>query len=181
MQRELAADDIRDLLAELGSRLAADGIEATIYIVGGAALSLEFDARRVTTDVDAVFHPRTTVRQLAETLARERDLPRDWLNDSVRAFVPGDDADAVRYSVPGLSIALASPRHLLAMKMAAFRPTDVTDLEVLFRALRIVSPEQAADIALGVYGEHSMVLPGRDELLLSARAVLDRLRRRADG
>jgi hypothetical protein len=177
VRRELSRDDIRALLAELGARLDAAGVEATIYIVGGAAMSLEFDVRRVTADVDAVFHPQTTVREQAQALAADRGLPGDWLNDSVRAFVPGDDADAIRYSVPGLSIALASARHLLAMKMAAFRPTDVSDLVVLFRELSIATPEEAADMALAVYGPNSMVLPDRDELLLSARAVIDRMRR----
>jgi hypothetical protein len=48
-------------------------------------------------------------------MAADHGLPPDWLNDSVRGFVPGDDAEAVRYTVPGLAVALASPRHLLAM------------------------------------------------------------------
>ncbi len=133
------------------------------------------DTRRVTRDVGAIFHPRSTVRHEAEALAAERGLPTSWLNDNVRAWVPGADDDAVRFSVPGLSIALASPRHLLAMKLAAFRPTDIADLELLFRALRIVRPEDAADIAISVYGEHSVALPSREELILESEAVLARL------
>lgn len=175
-RRELNADDIRTLLAELGSRLHERGVDATIYIVGGAAMALEFDSRRVTTDIDAVFHPPTTVREQAEAMALEHGLPPDWLSDAVRAFVPGDDAGAIALSVPGLSVALASAEHLLAMKMAAFRPTDIADLEVLFRELEVSRAEQAADIALTVYGEHSVVLPGRDELILTAQAVIERLR-----
>lgn len=63
------------------------------------------------------------------------------------------------------------------MKMAAFRPTDVPDLELLFRELKISTADQAANIALAVYGEGSVVFPDRDELILSAQAVLNRLQR----
>ena len=178
-RRELSTDEVRELLAELGRRLRAEGVEATIYVVGGAAIALEIDTRRVTVDVDAVFHPRTTVREEAERIADERGLSRDWLNDSVAGFVPGGDVGAVPLGIEGITVTTASPEHLLAMKMAAFRPgKDQADLELLFRVLGVTAPEQAADLALAIYGEYSVVLPDRDELLLSARAVLDRRRRR---
>jgi hypothetical protein len=62
------------------------------------------------------------------------------------------------------------------MKMAAFRPgQDLEDLVVLFRQLGIHRPEQAADIALWIYGKGTVVLPDRAELILSAQAVLDRM------
>lgn len=176
-RRELTADEVRALLTELGRRLHENGVEATMYIVGGAAIALEIDTRRVTADVDAIFHPATTVRAEAEQLAVERGLPKDWLNNSVAAFVPGGDADAVPLAVPGMAVTTGSPEHLLAMKMAAYRPgKDQADLEVLFERLDVSTPEEAADIALRVYGEYSVVLPARDELVLSARAVLDRRR-----
>jgi hypothetical protein len=62
------------------------------------------------------------------------------------------------------------------MKMAAFRPTDRPDLERLFVALDVTTPEQAADIATEVYGDHH-ALPRREELLLVAEATLARMRR----
>jgi hypothetical protein len=177
-RRELGVDEIRTLLAELGRRLDEQGVRATIYIVGGAAIALSTDTRRVTVDIDAIFHPETTVSDVVATMAREKGLRPDWLNQSARAFVPGGDDDAVKLEIPGLSVALASPQHLLAMKMAAFRPTDVPDLELLFRELGIAAAEQAADIAQAVYGDESAVLPDRDELILSAQAVLNRMHRR---
>lgn len=183
-RRELTADELRELLTELGRRLHSKGVEATLYVVGGAAIALEMDARRVTVDVDAIFHPETTVREEAQQLADERGLPRDWLNNSVAAFVPGDDTAAVPLDIEGISVATASPEHLLAMKMASYRPgKDQADLQLLFDRLAITEPAQAADIALDVYGEYSVVLPDRDELVLSAQAVLDRRRtsRRAAG
>ena len=176
-RRELTADQVRDLLAELGRRLKAKGVDATVYIVGGAAIALEVDARRVTVDVAAIFHPETTVREEAEQLAAERGLPKDWLNNSVRTFVPGGDDDAVPLELDGITVTTASPEHLLAMKMASYRPgKDQSDLELLFDRIGITDPGQAADIALSVYGEYSALLPDRDELILSAQAILNRRR-----
>lgn len=176
-EHELDRAEIIELLTELGRRLQADGVDATLYVVGGAAIAIQFDSRRVTKDIDAIFHPETSVRAVAEALAAERGLPKRWLNDSAAAFVPGpsDDVDAIPFEAPGIAVSIASPRHLLAMKMAAFRPTDRPDLEHLFAALDITTPEQAADIATEVYGDHH-ALPQREELLLVAEATLARMR-----
>lgn len=178
---ELGVEDIRSLLEDLGRRLEAQGVHATVYIVSGAAMALEMNVRRVTADIDAIFHPEATVEAIAAEMATEHGLRHDWLNQSARAFVPGGDASAIALDVPGIAVALASPEHLLAMKLAAFRPTDVPDLELLFRELDIGTAEHAADLAVSVYGEASVVLPGRDELLLSAQAVLNRLRKDSSG
>jgi len=92
--RELSADEVRRLLTELGARLHARGVEGRLYLVGGAAIALEFDVRRVTADIDAVFHPEATVREVAEAMASDHDLPKTWLSNNVRAFVPGGDEGA---------------------------------------------------------------------------------------
>lgn len=181
-KRELTSTELRDLLTELGGRLQAKGVQATIYIVGGAAIALEFDVRRVTADLDAIFHPETTVRAESEAMAITHGLPKDWLNNSVKGFVPGGDDGAVPLDVPGVAVSVASLEHLLAMKMASYRPgKDQTDLEFLFDRLGVTTAAQAADIALSVYGPYTVVLPDRDELLLSAQAIVDRLEARKSG
>lgn len=48
----LGPDNIRELLIELSRRLRARGAAADIYLVGGAAIAMEFDSRRSTTDID---------------------------------------------------------------------------------------------------------------------------------
>jgi hypothetical protein len=178
-KRELTADELRELLTELGRRLQAKGVGATLYIVGGAAIALELDARRVTADIDAIFEPAATIAAESEALADERGLPRNWLNNNVGRFVPGGDHAAVVLDIPGLAVSVGSPAHLLAMKMASYRPgKDQSDLELLFERLGVTTAEQAADISLDVYGEYSVVLPDRAELILSAQAIVDRLSRR---
>jgi hypothetical protein len=91
------------------------------------------------------------------------------------------DDDPVTLDVEGLQVALSSPANLLAMKMAAGRPQDITDLVVLFRQLKIKSPEQAVDIAEGMYGDDSVVLSEpRESLLLLAESVLAKVRASKD-
>jgi hypothetical protein len=45
---------IEDAFRRLGDRLARRGMVADLYIFGGAAMSLVYDSRRATRDIDAV-------------------------------------------------------------------------------------------------------------------------------
>lgn len=57
----LDADRIRELLTELGRRLDERGLSAQLFVVGGAAMALAFNSRRVTRDLDGVFEPKAEV------------------------------------------------------------------------------------------------------------------------
>jgi hypothetical protein len=174
---EFGREQIEELLEELGRRLHDRDISGSIYVAGGAAVALEFPRRRVTRDIDALFDPARAVREEADAMAAERGLPPTWLSDRVRAFMPaGEDADARVFSVPGLNVAVAPARYLLAMKMAAGIPQDLHDLILIFRELGITKAEEAADIVEEVHGPESALLPARDELILYAQAVLNRLK-----
>jgi hypothetical protein len=48
---------IEEALRHLGDRLVRRGVVADLYIFGGAAMALAYDARRATRDIDAVFQP----------------------------------------------------------------------------------------------------------------------------
>jgi len=65
----------------LDDELGRMGIDADLFIVGGAAMAVAYDARLATTDVDAVFVPSKEVRIAASRVAQERGLEEDWLND----------------------------------------------------------------------------------------------------
>lgn len=172
----LSRAEISELLEELSSRLAAEDVAARIYVVGGAAIALDWDTRRSTHDIDAVLHPRTTVREVAAQMARERRLPDDWLSDGVAPFVPPRDTGRRPQVVArhgNVEVVTAPAEHLLAMKMAAFRQGDMEDLRVLVRHLRLTTPEEVADLCAQVYGSDSAVLPPRDELVWQAAVVLE--------
>ena len=110
MRAGLGREDIRTLLDELSGELAARGARAELFLVGGAALAVAYDATRATRDLDAVFIPTDVVRQAAAAVAEREGLAEDWLNDAVRGFLPGPDPDAQRfYSSDSLIVDVASP------------------------------------------------------------------------
>src|SRR5215469_16280815 len=53
----LDRDAINEAFRRLGERLARRGLIADVYVFGGAAMALAYDARRATRDIDAVFEP----------------------------------------------------------------------------------------------------------------------------
>jgi hypothetical protein len=122
MSPGLGREDISALLDDLSQELAARGARAELFLVGGAALAVAYDATRATRDLDAVFIPSEVVRQAATAVAEREGLAEDWLNDAVKGFLPGPDPDAQRfYSSDSLIVDVASPRYLLAMKLFAAR------------------------------------------------------------
>lgn len=50
-----------------GARLI--GVRGEMLIVGGAAMALAYNTRRATRDIDAVFEPKATIHQAAQTVA----------------------------------------------------------------------------------------------------------------
>lgn len=147
---------VRSLLGELGDRLAARGIEADVYIVGGAAMMLAYDRNRITRDIDAVGIPAEEVAAEARAMASaHRDLPEDWLNSRVLPLLPrGIDADRLQLlGRGGLTVNVASPTWMLAMKARAARgDRDLEDLWVLCQVLELDDVDQVWRICDDVWG-----------------------------
>jgi hypothetical protein len=59
----LGRAELERAFTALGDRLVRRGIVADIFIVGGAAMALAYDAARVTRDVDALFKPHGIVHE----------------------------------------------------------------------------------------------------------------------
>ncbi len=141
-------------LTALAERLTARGIQGELYVVGGGAMALAYDARRATRDVDGVFAPKAEIYAAAREVAAEFGLPEGWLNDAVKGFLAGPDPDAVPVlDRPGLRVLAASPRYLLAMKCLAARREDEGDIRFLLGHLGVKNPDEVLDIVLGIYPE----------------------------
>jgi hypothetical protein len=151
MQRE----EIVTALRALGGRLQARGVEGEIYVVGGAAIAIAFDARRATRDIDAVFEPKREIYEAADEVGAEVGLPPGWLNDGAKGFISGADEHAMTVlEIPGLRVLAASPRILLAMKVLAHRiGEDDDDVRLLARELSLTSAAEVLAVAEAVYGE----------------------------
>jgi len=72
----LSRADIERVLGRLAERLHRRGVTADLYVFGGAAIALAFDARRATRDVDALFVPHGVVLEEASAVAEELDSTR---------------------------------------------------------------------------------------------------------
>jgi hypothetical protein len=121
-------EEIVAALRALGERLERRGVQGDLYLVGGAAMALAYDARRTTRDVDAVFEPKMVVYEVAAEVAEERGLPLDWLNDSAKGHLHSEDPhDGPVFEFPGLRVQAASPQMLLAMKVVAARVGEDDD------------------------------------------------------
>lgn len=156
VQPFLDAARIRALLVTLGERLDHRGIQARLFLVGGAAMALAFSRDRVTRDLDAVFEPKAIVYEEAAIVAQEFSLPEDWLNDAVMGLLPDKAAPVegtATFTTAGLHVGVASADYLFAMKaMAARVETDGADLRVLIATLGLTSAEDALDLVLRYYG-----------------------------
>ena len=151
---ELDRDQLIVLLAELGEELAAAGVRGELFVVGGAAMALAYSARRLTSDVDAVFEPKTVVYDAARVVAERHGLKPDWLNDGVKGLLPGpDEAPREVLDLHGLSVSVPSPQYLLALKVAASRvDRDADDIELRARACGVTTAAEVLDIASSVMG-----------------------------
>ncbi|GAA2382205.1 hypothetical protein Cme02nite_53310 [Catellatospora methionotrophica] len=157
---------IEDAFRRLGERLARRGVVADLYIFGGAAMALAYDARRSTRDIDAVFQPHGVVLDEARAVADELGLPHWWLNEQASAYVaPGGDAAAPRvFDHPGLRVSAASPEHLLAMKVLAARRRDADDIRFLIERLNLTTVEEALALCAEVFPDEQV--PARARLVL---------------
>lgn len=60
---------INELLVELDLELQRRGVGGTIFVVGGAAMALAYNATRVTEDIDGTFEPRDVILAAAQSVA----------------------------------------------------------------------------------------------------------------
>lgn len=152
---------LEEALSALGELLAAEGERARLIAVGGAALRLQGLVDRTTTDVDVIARPDgegvqhpeplpSAVVRAALTVARDLDLPADWLNTEIAAqwrtgLPPGlaDDLTWRRFGGPdgGLDLGLVGRRTLVTLKL--FAAVDRGPRSVHFQDLLALQPTRA--------------------------------------
>ena len=147
--------EILGALEELASELDGRGVQGEMYVVGGAAIALAYDARRSTKDIDAVFEPKLIVYEAAAAVAERRGLAPGWLNDAVKGFLAGPDPSAQPVlQRPGLRCLAASPRALLALKVLAHRAgEDDDDVRLLAGELGLAGADEVLDLAEETFGD----------------------------
>jgi len=142
--------DLIDGLKDLVRRLHRDGQNTAVHLVGGAALSIRyFPHRDLTDDIDAKIHPAARALEHAVDIASDRGWGTDWLNTSAERFIPfaKDAGWDILYNDNTVSVWVASPECLLAMKLKAARPgRDDDDIALLLSLVDIRSAHAAEQL-----------------------------------
>lgn len=163
----LSREELIGLLEEISAELETQGLRGDLFVVGGAAMALAYNTRRSTRDLDAVFEPKGVIYQAARVVGDRHDLSQDWLNDGVKGFLPGEDPNATTlFDRPGLSVRVASPQYLFAMKAVAARiERDASDLLHLYRLCGFASVEEALECVEQHYPPH--LIPPKTAFVLA--------------
>lgn len=140
-------DDLIAALSEVAHRMQQRGIIGSINIVGGASISLQYFNRRATLDVDALIAPLREILEISEEIAVERGWDLGWLNNKAQGFIPSAKGNWISiFDGGGVSICVAEPQTLLAMKIRASRPLrdldDIADLLGLCQVGSVVEAEE---------------------------------------
>ena len=156
----LSREQILRALQSLADQLGQQGVMGEVCLFGGTVMVLAFTARLTTKDVDALFQPAQTIRELARRVADEQRLPADWLNDGVKGFLSQRHETTAGNlpQYPHLRLTMPVPEYLLAMKCMAARlagttgeQADVPDIIFLIRHLKLKSANEVLDLVAQYY------------------------------
>ena len=137
----------------LNERLKENRMQLEITIYGGSIMTMVYDSRPATRDIDCVFS-ETNLQLLAHILEQTRfafNLPDGWINEQIKEPLKAIiKEDRVTYKVyTNLKILKPRPEQLLAMKVLAARPEpakDFADAFILCKDLNIVTKEQLLQV-----------------------------------
>jgi hypothetical protein len=136
--KKLDRAKIEEAFRIMGQYLLERNVFGEIALYGGSAILFQFDWRRTSEDVDArvISDGRHGIVTLAaDQAAKQLDLPRSWLDESVAMYARRleDDSDRVFVGVypsparVGLRVVAAKPSNILAMKLNALERSTADD------------------------------------------------------
>ena len=163
--KRLNRDDIVAGLTELATRMDAASIAARIHVIGGSAISIEYNHfRESTVDVDSWLYVDETLIDAVGAIVRDiavvRQWPDDWFNSKAQMFLP-DHGEPFAWrpllDVGAVRVLVAPPDLLLAMKLLAGRGRrDLPDLAPLLAACEIVTVGAAVALFDSFYPNDEM-------------------------
>lgn len=122
-------------LAKEFKKLNGSAMPAEIVLVGGAAILSNYGFREMTSDIDAVIHATSAMKDAINRVGDKFDLPRGWLNAEftrTASYSPKLDEISVFYkSFYGvLTVRTVVAEYLIAMKLRSGRKykNDLSDV-----------------------------------------------------
>ncbi len=122
-------------LAKEFRKLNGNKTPAEIILIGGAAILANYGFRDMTTDIDAIIHASSSMKDAINRVGDKYELPNGWLNtDFIRtvSYSPklGQYSEHYRTYSNILNIRIVSAEYLIAMKLRAGRKykNDLSDI-----------------------------------------------------
>ena len=146
--------DIRSALSEIAAHMQRRRTRGRLYLAGGAAMMLAYDADRMTVDVDAAIEAGyDALIEAVTAIARRRGWTRSWLNEQATPYMPSPEHrhGTVVFDHPGLTVVAASAEHMLAMKARAARRSDLSDFRRLVDITGINTPQDISAIVAATF------------------------------
>ena len=138
-------DDIDIIFQNLANEYDKDNNAkpVNIYLVGGAAIVLNFEYRMSTIDIDAFYEDNTILSSSIQTVSQKMNLPIDWLNHdfvNTPSFSIAITKKAILLEQYGkhIHVYTLEPKYLIAMKLKSSRPTggDMDDIIKMIYEMR---------------------------------------------
>lgn len=145
----LSKSDIEGYLKEIAAAMEAEEIRSEIVLCGGAVMTMVYDARPSTKDIDALFEPAAKLRMIASRIAERDGLEADWLNDGAKGFI---DTSRMTFETVrdfgALVVKTPDTRGMLALKLVSAREDskDAADALFLMERLDIQSEAELFEI-----------------------------------
>ena len=122
-------------LAKEFKKINGKSMPAEIILIGGAAILVNYGFRDMTTDVDAIIHASSSMKDAINRVGDKCELPNGWLNaDFMRtgSYSPKLIEFSVHYKTFSniLEIRTISSEYLIAMKLRSGRKykNDLSDI-----------------------------------------------------
>lgn len=131
-------ENLNTYLKELGKeykKINGKSMPAEIILIGGAAILANYGFREMTTDIDAVIHAVSSMKEAVNHVGDKYNLPNGWLNaDFMKTDSYSSKLD--QYSVyyrefsNVLTVRTVSAEYLIAMKLCSGRKykKDLSDV-----------------------------------------------------
>ena len=122
-------------LAKEFKKINGKSMPAEIILIGGASILVNYGFRNMTTDVDAIIHASSSMKDAINRVGDKYELPNGWLNaDFMRtgSYFPKLTEFSVHYKTFSniLEIRTISSEYLIAMKLRSGRKykNDLSDI-----------------------------------------------------
>lgn len=150
-------------LAKEFRRLNRKGDPAELILIGGAAVLAGYGFRDMTTDVDAVIHASSAIKDASRKVGDKYNLPVGWLNSDfmkTKSYSPKLSEFSVYYKTFSniLQVRTVSAEYLIAMKLRSGRKykNDLSDIIGILaeheKRGKPISMEQVDNAVKNLYG-----------------------------